>query len=91
MLMPSKVPRISIMAPEPFDRLDADLILRSSDKEPVDFRVFKLFLSLASPFFAMVFTLPQPNQATEQNPPMMMVCGHVISKDSLHKLSKAGG
>ncbi|KAL9713477.1 hypothetical protein Ac2012v2_003087 [Leucoagaricus gongylophorus] len=49
------------MAPEPFDHLDADVILRSSDKEPVDFRVFKLFLSLASPFFAMIFTLPQPN------------------------------
>lgn len=61
MLMPSNVPRISIMAPEPFDHLDADVILRSSDKEPVDFRVFKLFLSLASPFFAMIFTLPQPN------------------------------
>lgn len=59
--MPSKVPRISIMAPKPFDHLDADVILRSSDKEPVDFRVFKLFLSLASPFFAMIFTLPQPN------------------------------
>lgn len=49
------------MAPEPFDHPDADVILRSSDKEPVDFRVFKLFLSLASPFFAMIFTLPQPN------------------------------
>jgi hypothetical protein len=49
------------MAPEPFDHPDADVILRSSDKEPMDFRVFKLFLSVASPFFAMFFTLPQPN------------------------------
>lgn len=49
------------MAPEPFDHPDADVILRSSDKEPVDFRVFRLLLSLASPFFAVIFTLPQSN------------------------------
>jgi hypothetical protein len=61
MSTPSRTPRITVMAPEPFDHPDADVILRSSDKEPVDFRVFRLFLSLASPFFAMVFTLPQPN------------------------------
>ncbi|KAF9444866.1 hypothetical protein P691DRAFT_303776 [Macrolepiota fuliginosa MF-IS2] len=61
MSTPSRTPRLTIMAPEPFDHPDADVILRSSDKEPVDFRVFKLFLSLASPFFAMIFTLPQPN------------------------------
>jgi len=30
-------------------------------------------------------------QSTEQNPPMMMGCGHVVTKDSLHKLSKPGG
>lgn len=58
---PARSPRLTILAPEPFDHPDADVILRSSDKEPVDFRVFKLFLSLASPFFAMIFTLPQPN------------------------------
>jgi len=29
--------------------------------------------------------------STESNPPMMMTCGHVISKDSLHKLNKSGG
>ncbi|KAF7778768.1 hypothetical protein Agabi119p4_3113 [Agaricus bisporus var. burnettii] len=39
-----------------------------------------------------IFACPvSKEQATDQNPPMMMVCGHVISKDSLHKLSKAGG
>ncbi|KAF5381024.1 hypothetical protein D9615_003911 [Tricholomella constricta] len=39
-----------------------------------------------------IFACPvSKEQATEQNPPMMMLCGHVIAKDSLHKLGKAGG
>ncbi|KAI6001109.1 hypothetical protein F5J12DRAFT_251464 [Pisolithus orientalis] len=46
-------------APPPFDHVKADVILRSSDD--VDFRVFKLFLSLASPFFETLFDLPQPS------------------------------
>ena len=45
-------------APAPFDHAKADIILRSSDS--IDFRVFKLFLSLASPFFETLFTIPQP-------------------------------
>ncbi|KAI6164502.1 hypothetical protein EDD17DRAFT_1884994 [Pisolithus thermaeus] len=47
-------------APSPFDHVKADIILRSSDD--VDFRVFKLFLSLASPFFETLFDLPQPSE-----------------------------
>ncbi|KAI6112933.1 hypothetical protein F5141DRAFT_747811 [Pisolithus sp. B1] len=47
-------------APSPFDHAKADVILRSSDD--VDFRVFKLFLSLASPFFETLFDLPQPSE-----------------------------
>ncbi|KAH7922620.1 hypothetical protein BV22DRAFT_1173104, partial [Leucogyrophana mollusca] len=44
----------------PFDHSKADIILRSSDN--VDFRVFELFLSLASSgsFFETMFELPQP-------------------------------
>ncbi|KAI0064615.1 hypothetical protein BV25DRAFT_1881953 [Artomyces pyxidatus] len=39
-----------------------------------------------------VFACPvSKDQSTEQNPPMMMSCGHVVSKDSLQKLSKAKG
>ncbi|KIK31264.1 hypothetical protein PISMIDRAFT_85678 [Pisolithus microcarpus 441] len=39
-----------------------------------------------------IFACPvSKEQSTEQNPPMMMVCGHVITKDSLHKLSKVNG
>ncbi|THH13432.1 hypothetical protein EW146_g6787 [Bondarzewia mesenterica] len=39
-----------------------------------------------------IFACPvSKDQSTEQNPPMMMTCGHVISKDSLQKLSKGNG
>ncbi|KAG1812940.1 uncharacterized protein BJ212DRAFT_1301397 [Suillus subaureus] len=41
----------------PFDHAKADIILRSADG--VEFRVFTLFLSLASPFFETLFCLPQ--------------------------------
>ncbi|KAG6328099.1 hypothetical protein ID866_10990 [Astraeus odoratus] len=50
-------------APPPFDHASADVILRSADN--VDFRVFKLFLSLASPFFETLFELPQSNKETK--------------------------
>ncbi|KDQ63937.1 hypothetical protein JAAARDRAFT_201414 [Jaapia argillacea MUCL 33604] len=46
------------LGPPPFDVEDADVVLRSSDH--VDFRVYKLILSLASPFFKTLFTIPQP-------------------------------
>ena len=42
----------------PFDHAKADIILCSSDN--VDFCAFKLFLSLASPVFEMLFDIPQP-------------------------------
>ena len=48
-------------AAAPFDHAKADIILRSSDN--VDFRVFRLFLSLASPFFETLFDIPQPAEA----------------------------
>ncbi|KAI0664914.1 Sfi1 spindle body protein-domain-containing protein [Cubamyces menziesii] len=39
-----------------------------------------------------VFACPvSKEQSTEANPPMMMTCGHVITKESLQKLSKPGG
>ena len=48
----------STYAAAPFDHAKADIILRSSDN--IDFRVFRLFLSLASPFFETLFDIPQP-------------------------------
>ena len=54
----------STYAAAPFDHAKADIILRSSDN--VDFRVFKLFLSLASPFFETFFDVPQPAEDGDQ-------------------------
>ncbi|KIJ65941.1 hypothetical protein HYDPIDRAFT_27155 [Hydnomerulius pinastri MD-312] len=51
-------------ATSPFDHAKADIILRSSDN--IDFRVFKLFLSLASPFFETLFDIPQPIEESEK-------------------------
>ena len=53
--MPKTIP-----APAPFNHPEADVVLRSSDEEPVDFRVFKILLALSSPFFSDTFSLPQP-------------------------------
>ena len=52
-------------AASPFDHPQADIILRSSDN--IDFRVFKLFLSLASPVFETMFSLPQPSEGANPN------------------------
>ncbi|KAF2813120.1 uncharacterized protein BDZ99DRAFT_382694 [Mytilinidion resinicola] len=39
--------------------------------------------------FHSIFVCPvSKEQATDQNPPMMMPCGHVIAKESLDKISK---
>lgn len=51
-------------AAAPFNHAKADVILRSSDN--TDFRVFKLFLSLASPFFETLFELPQPAETSKE-------------------------
>ncbi|KZT07317.1 uncharacterized protein LAESUDRAFT_812302 [Laetiporus sulphureus 93-53] len=42
----------------PFNRTDADVVLRSSDG--VDFHVHRAILTVASPFFETMFRLPQP-------------------------------
>ncbi|KAI6010367.1 hypothetical protein PISMIDRAFT_49044, partial [Pisolithus microcarpus 441] len=71
----------------PFDHVKADVILRSSDG--VDFRVFRLFLSLASPFFETLFDLPQPSQAAnadmeiKDGPPVIPVSEGSKTLDSL--------
>ncbi|KAH7921218.1 hypothetical protein BV22DRAFT_1019767 [Leucogyrophana mollusca] len=57
-----------ITAGSPFDHPDADVILRSSDN--VDFRVFKLMLSLTSPVFKDMFSLPQPPRANSELLPL---------------------
>ena len=49
----------------PFDHANADTTLRSSDK--VDFHVYRVMLSISSPFFKSMFSLPQPI-SEKQNP-----------------------
>ncbi|TFK33442.1 hypothetical protein BDQ12DRAFT_727764 [Crucibulum laeve] len=49
------------IASPPFDDETADIILRTSDN--VEFRVYSLILSLASPVFKTMFALPQKNHA----------------------------
>jgi hypothetical protein len=62
------------VANAPFDDLSADIILRSL-KSNIDFYVFKMFLSYASPFFNSMFTLPQErgNQETKDGLPVIQV------------------
>ena len=59
----SDSPATFLYAAFPFDHPQADVILRSSDN--IDFRVFKLFLSLASPVFETMFGLPQPAEGAD--------------------------
>jgi len=54
------------MAPYDFDAPDTDAILCSSDGK--EFRVHKLILSLASPVFQDMFTLPQPTDSPSRIP-----------------------
>jgi len=54
------------MAPYDFNAPDADAILRSSDGK--EFRVHRLILSLASPVFQGMFSLPQPTDPPSQIP-----------------------
>ncbi|OJA08062.1 hypothetical protein AZE42_02245 [Rhizopogon vesiculosus] len=64
----------------PFDHVKADVILRSADG--VEFRVFKLFLSLASPFFETLFELPQAPEGTSDQEMKNGLAVIAMSEDS---------
>jgi len=64
----------SKLAPAPFDNAQADFVLRSSNKVPVDFRVSKAILAVASPVFADMFNIP--SQEPRDNTPV------TVSEDS---------
>jgi hypothetical protein len=53
------------LAEAPFDNAKADLVLQSSDE--VHFRVYKNILSLASPVFTDMFSLPSPPSQKPHN------------------------
>ena len=52
------------MTPYDFDASDADAVLRSSDGK--DLRVHRIILSLASPVFQGMFSLPQSTESPSQ-------------------------
>lgn len=55
------------------------------------FSQIEIPLSSDNRYHSIFACLVSKEQSTELNPPMMMSCGHVISKDSLQKLNKSGG
>ena len=69
----SPEPLSPTLATTPFDDPRADLVLRSSDG--VNFRVFKIVLSLASSVFADMFTLPSlpASQSSSDGPPVVQL------------------
>lgn len=62
---PQESPSQSRLAPYPFDKPCADIVLRTCDR--VDFRVRRHILIEASPVFDSMFLLPQP-QADAESP-----------------------
>lgn len=65
---------ISSPSPDPiFDAPDADVILRSDEARPVDFRVHRCILRAGSPFFQTMFSLPQPECTADDNVPVLDV------------------
>jgi hypothetical protein len=57
----------------------------------VDFSQIEIPLSAENRYHSIFACPVSKEQSSEKNPPMMMECGHVVTKDSLQKLSKSGG
>ncbi|KIJ65530.1 hypothetical protein HYDPIDRAFT_58320, partial [Hydnomerulius pinastri MD-312] len=71
-----------------FNDIAADVVLRSSDN--IDFRVFKCILSIASPVFKDMFTLPKPKDIapspplqSPKSPPVVPVSENSITLEAL--------
>ncbi|KAF8992039.1 hypothetical protein BDQ17DRAFT_1370013 [Cyathus striatus] len=72
-------------APHPFDGSEgSDIVLRTSDK--VDFHVHRVILSMASPFFKTMFTLPQPQASDAASKSVIDVPEHSNALDPLLRL-----
>ena len=73
-------PKNIALAKAPFDDPQADLILQSSDK--VHFRVFKPILSLASPIFKDMFSIPStPSQERHDGVQVVHLTTHSTALD----------
>jgi hypothetical protein len=72
-----------VNAEAPFNDPKADVILRSSDN--VDFRTFRVLMSLASPVFETMFGLPQPGK--NDGLPVVSISEHSRTIGTLLKLS----
>jgi len=88
--MESQNPRRSSTASAPFDKADADVVLRSSDE--VNFHVYIVILRMASNFFDDIFSLPQSAKlsSTDTHPttgvPIITVSEDAKTLDSLLRL-----
>ncbi|KAH9943642.1 hypothetical protein B0H21DRAFT_484378 [Amylocystis lapponica] len=79
-------PSLPSVASAPFDKPNADIILRSSDL--VDFRTYKAILALASPVFEDMFDIPQPSSSAqdihrESDLPIISVAESSVTLDHL--------
>ncbi|KAK7681716.1 hypothetical protein QCA50_015063 [Cerrena zonata] len=86
----ANIANMAKIALSPFDAQDADVVLRSSDPEPTDFRVYKNILSLSSSFWRTAFQLPQTAQDSlveetkdEDNRPIIAMSEAAIIIDRL--------
>ena len=57
-------PQSASPLPDGLDLANADIILQSCDS--IKFRVHKLVLSMSSPFFSDMFSLPQPSESDQE-------------------------
>ncbi|KAH9030124.1 hypothetical protein EDB85DRAFT_1454599 [Lactarius pseudohatsudake] len=66
-----------------FSSPDADIILRTDDARPTDFRVHRCILRAGSPFFQTMFSLPQPECDTAERLPVLDVAEPAAVLDPL--------
>jgi hypothetical protein len=71
-----------------------EVSIRNADDHTIYLFIYfqiEILLPSENRYHSIFACLVSKEQSTESNPPMMMTCGHVISKDSLQKLNKSGG